>query len=422
MAKQEQFLEKAKRYLVGTSLGMFNLPPEVNMVISHGNGSKVFDTNGKEYIDLVMGSGPLILGHAHPSIVEAVRKQAALGSTYYILNEPVIELAEKIVEAVPCADSVRFTSSGTEATYFSLRIARAYTGREKVLKFEGGWHGVHDYALQSSLCEKVSEYPKPQPDCGGIPRAVTDTVLVAPFNDIEIASKIIEENKKDLAAVILEPMQRMIRPLPGFLEELRKITRDHGIVLIFDEIVTGFRLAWGGAQEKYGVTPDLATYGKTIAGGYPLAAICGKEDLMNCCDPHGQNKANYALVSGTLSGNALCASAGLATLKELEKPGTYPKLYDLANRLSEGVKDIAGSRSIPIQVPGDGPVLSVLFTENEIVDYGSALKADRKRGYRLGIDLLKRGVFNIPGGKIYLSTAHTEEDIDRTLEILKQVL
>lgn len=420
--QQTKLLENAKKYLVGACLGMFYLPSEVNIVVSHGKGSKIFDINGKVYIDYVMGSGPLILGHAHPSVVQAVCKQAALGSTYYTLNEPIIELAEKIVKAVPCADSIRFTSTGTEATYYALRIARAYTHREKILKFEGGWHGVHDYALQSSLQEKSGKYPKPQPDSKGIPKAVTDTVLIAPYNDIETTSKIIEENRDDLAAVIIEPMQRMIKPLPGFLETLRKITKDYGIVLIFDEVVTGFRLAWGGAQEKYGVIPDLATYGKTIGGGYPIAAICGKEQIMICCDSHRRNEPDFAFISGTLNGNPLSASAGLATLKELEKPNTYSKLYSLADRFRKGIRDIAESRSIPVKIPGEGPILSIFFSEHEIIDYKSTLKTNQSRGYQLGIELIKRGIFNVPNGKIYLSTAHSNEDIDATLEILKEII
>jgi glutamate-1-semialdehyde 2,1-aminomutase len=422
MMDKEKLLESAGKYLVGSCLGMFHLPQEINIVISHGKGSKIYDSSGREYIDYIMGSGPLILGHAHPSIVEAVQKQAALGSTFYTLNEPVIELAEMIVKAVPCADTVRFTSSGTEATYYALRLARAYTGREKILKFEGGWHGVHDYALQSSLSEKPSDYPHPQPDSMGIPSAVTNTVLVAPFNNIEMASKIIEENRNELAAVILEPLQRVIKPIPGFIEELRKITEDYGIILIFDEIVTGFRLAWGGAQEKYGVVPDLATYGKTIAGGYPMAAICGKKRLMDCSDPHRRNEPDSVIISGTLSGNPVGASAGLATLNELNKPGTYSKLYHLADILRKGVKEIANSLSIPVQIPGEGPVLSIYFTDQEIIDYSSTLKVDRERGYQLGVNLIKRGIFTVPGGKIYLSSAHTDEDIDNTLKIIQETI
>ncbi len=419
---QEQLLERARRYLVGTCLGMFYLPPEVTMVMSHGKGSRIYDFAGREYIDYVLGSGPLILGHAHPSVVEAVRRQVILGSTFYTLNEPVIDLAEKIVEAVPCADTIRFTSSGTEATFYALRIARASTGREKILKFEGGWHGGHDYAQQSATPAKLSRYPDAQPDSKGIPSAVTGTVLVAPFNDIETASQIIEENRHELAAVILEPLQRAIKPLPGFLRELRRITEDYGIVLVYDEIVTGFRLAWGGAQERYGVVPDLATYGKIIGGGDSLAAICGKRCLMDCCDPHRRDEPDFVFVSGTLNGNPLAASAGLATLMELEKPGTYPKLYHLAERFRDGVKKIADDLSIPVQVPGDGPVLQILFSEHDVVDYRSVLMADAKRGYQLGVELIKRGVFVVPGGKIYISAVHTDEDIDKTLEVIQETM
>jgi len=247
-------------------------------------------------------------------------------------------------------------------------------------------------------------------------------VLVAPFNDVETTTRIIEENRSELAAIILEPLQRVIKPKPAFLRELRRITKDHGIVLIYDEIVTGFRLAWGGAQEKYGVVPDLATLGKAIGGGYPLAAICGRKELMDCCNPHRQGERGFAFVSGTLSGNPLGAIAGLATLNELEKPGMYPRLYELAERLREGVRKIADSLSIPVQIPGDGPVLQILFSEHEVVDYRSTLAADRRKSHQLGVELIKRGVFTVPGGKVYISTAHTNEDIDRTLEIIEQAM
>jgi len=249
---------------------------------------------------------------------------------------------------------------------------------------------------------------------------VTDTVLIAPFNDIETTSQIIEEHRNELAAVILEPLQRAIKPLPGFLVELREITKDNGIILIFDEIVTGFRLAWGGAQERYKVVPDLATYGKAIAGGYPLAAFCGKKYLMKCCDPRRRGEIDFAFVSGTLNGNPLAASAGLATLGELEKRNTYSKLYRLADHLRKGVEKIADKYSIPMQILGDGPVLQIFFSEQKIIDYRSTLEADRKKANQFGLDLINRGVFVVPGGKIYISTAHTDEDIDVTLRIIEE--
>ena len=416
-AAQRELLEKADRYLVGGCLGVFHLPPEVAMVFVRGAGSRIHDAAGREYIDYVMGSGPMILGHAHPHVVEAVQRQTALGSTFYTLNPHVIRLAERVVDAAPCGEAVRFTSSGSEATFYALRLARAFTGREMVLKFEGGWHGGSDYGQQSATPSEPGGYPTPQPDSAGIPETVSDQVLVAPFNDAETACSLVEAHGEELAAVIVEPLQRAIPPKPGFLQSVRESTERYGVLLIFDEVVTGFRLAWGGAQERYGVVPDLAAYGKTISGGYPLAAVCGRREVMDLADPHRKRTGEpWAFFSGTFNGNPIGCAAGLATMDVLERPGTYDRLYEIGHRLREGIERIAGERSLPVRVAGEGPVLQVFFTEQEVVDWRSCLAADAERAYRLGLELIRRGLFVTPGGKLYLSLAHTDEDLDRTLE------
>ena len=217
----EKLIELAERYLVGGCFGMFRLPDEVAAVFHRGEGSRIYDVSGKEYIDYVLGSGPLILGHAHPAIAAAVAEQAALGSTFYGLNEPAIRLAQRVVEAAPCGETLRYASSGTEGTFTALRLARAFTGREKILKFEGGWHGAHDYAMQSAAPSRPADYPAPATDSGGIPRETSQTVLVSPFNESEAAVQLIEAHAAELAAVIVEPLQRALRPQPGFLESLR---------------------------------------------------------------------------------------------------------------------------------------------------------------------------------------------------------
>jgi glutamate-1-semialdehyde 2,1-aminomutase len=290
---QNALLQKAEHYLPGACLGMMVLPADLRMVMVRGEGSKVYDAAGKEYIDYMLGSGPLLLGHSRPEVVEEVQRQAALGSTYFALNEPAIRLAETIVEAAPCAETIRFQTTGSEATFAAVRLARAFTGREKVLKFEGGWHGGHDLGQLSGAPSEPPPFPEAVPDCDGIPRSACGDVLVAPFNDLEMTSVIIERHHADLAAVIVEPLQRALKPEPGFLEGLREITRKHGIVLVFDEIVTGFRLAWSGAQERYGVAPDLACYGKVIGGGYPLSAVAGKREIMRLADPQQKGKGAY---------------------------------------------------------------------------------------------------------------------------------
>ncbi len=409
-----KLLERADRYLAGGSLGMFRMPEEVATVFHRGEGSRLYDVTGREYIDYVMGSGPLILGHAHPAVVAAVREQAGLGSTFYGLNEPAIRLAERIVNAVPCGEQIRFTSSGTEGTFSAIRLARAFTGREKILKFEGGWHGGHDYAQQSAAPSKPADYPAPVADSGGIPRGASQTVLVAPFNDPGAAADIVKTHGSELAAVILEPLQRAIRPEPGYLESLREVTRAQGVILIFDEVVTGFRIAWGGAQERYGVAPDLAVYGKTISGGYPLAAVCGRADLMACADRRQTSPPVF--ISGTTNGNPISTSAGLATLDELEKEGVYPRLYALSDRLRTGLEALGKNLGLPLQVIGEGPVLQPFFTDADIRNHADTLQADTEAVQSFGIELIKRGIFVNPTGKLYLSLALSDDDIDRTLE------
>jgi glutamate-1-semialdehyde 2,1-aminomutase len=303
-------------------------------------------------------------------------------------------------------------------------MARAYTGREKILKFEGGWHGLSDYALHSSRPPKPGDYPHATPDSAGIPKSVAPNVLVSPFNNTEQAIEIIEENKNELAAVVVEPLQRCIRPKPGFFEALREITTKNDIILIFDEVVTGFRLAWGGAAERYGVVPDLAAYGKTISGGYPLGAICGRADVMNTANPRlDASDPQKALVTGTFNGYPVAAVAGLATLDVLEKEGTYERLYDMGNRIIHEIEAMGTEFAVPLVVGGEGPVLQVLFTENkEIVNYESMLYADKTKASILGIELIKRGFFVSPFEKIYLSPIHGNDDIDKLLEAIREVL
>ena len=422
--KQCEVLDLADKYLVGGTLGAMVLPKDVAMVFSHGKGTRLYDVDGKEYIDFLIGSGPLILGHCHPAVVQAVQEQLLKGSTFYNLNEPAIRLAERVAEASPCGEKVRFVCTGTDAVFYSMRMARAYTGREKILKFEGGWHGLSDYALHSSKPPKPGDYPHSIPDGAGIPKSVSPNVLVSPFNNLEKAEAIIKSHKDELAAVVVEPLQRCIRPKPGFFEALRKWTQDYGIVLIFDEVVTGFRLAWGGAAERYGVVPDLAAYGKTISGGYPMGTICGKADILDTANPRRDaSDPQKTLVSGTFNGYPIASVAGLATLKELEKDGVYERLYEMGDRISKEITAMGKELSIPLMVGGDGPVLQVLFTEEKaITDYESMLYADKEKAYRFGIELIKRGLFVSPFEKIYLSVVHSDADIDRLLEASREAL
>ena len=364
----------------------------------------------------------MILGHAHSDVVSAVQAQVSRGSTFYGLNEPIIHLAERDVEASPCGEAIRFNSSGTEGTFSALRMARAFTGKEKILKFEGGWHGAHDYAQQSTTPPEPTDSPIAVADSHGIPRVVGQTVLISPFNDPDTATDLISSYAGDLAAVIVAPFQRSLTPEPGFLEALREATQANGVILIYDEVVTGFRIAWGGAQEKYGVIPDLAVYGKTLSGGYPLAAICGRAEILACADPRRKSKAPYTFVSGTTNGNPVSATAGLATIDILAKDGVYEQLYEIPGRLKVGLEAIGRELGLPLQLIGEGPVLQPFFYDGEIRTYSDTLKADSNAARQLGIEMIKRDIFFNINGKLYFSLAHTEQDIDLTLDVAKEAL
>jgi glutamate-1-semialdehyde 2,1-aminomutase len=424
-SRSRELLSTAGAILPGACLGQNSLPPELSFVVDHGEGARLVDVRGRTYLDYVLGSGPLLLGHAHPAVVRAVQEQVVRGSTFHWLSEASIRLAETVVDAVPCAEQVRFVSTGTEATMFACRMARAVTRREKILKFEGGWHGFHDYAMAGNWrVPSEAPYPYPGPDIGGIPRGALESVLVAPFNDLETTERIATERGSELAAIIVEPLQRSIRPRPGFLAGLRDLAHRLGALLIFDEVVTGFRLAYGGAQEYYGVVPDLAVYGKALTCGFSLAAIAGRADVMATADPARKGSLDYAGLSGTLSGNALACAAGNAALAELRRPGAYARLHALGERLRTGIARRAERVGVPVQVLADGPIAQVFF-----IDPAADLSADRalraadgRKATRFGLECLRRGIFTIPGTKLYLSLAHTDADIDWTLDVMEESL
>ncbi len=279
-SQEQQLLEKAARYFPGGTGGNTNFPSDLQFLIKEGRGSHIWDVSGNRYIDWLMGSGPMILGHAHPAVTAAVTEAVGQGSTFFSINEKAVLLAEELVNAVPCAEKVRFTTSGTDACFQAMRICRAFTGKEKILKFEGGFHGTSDYAVMSVTPSAALEFPQAVANSGGVPRALQDLMLISQYNDLDTTTAIIEAHHSELAAVIVEPLQRVIAPLPGFLQGLRDLTDKYQIPLIFDEVVTGFRLSYSGAQGHYGVTPDLCSVGKIMGGGYPLAAVMGSADIM----------------------------------------------------------------------------------------------------------------------------------------------
>lgn len=417
--EEANLVQRAREVLPGGTLGNLSLPSDQAVLICRGKGSHIQDMSGNDYIDYLLGSGPMVLGHAHPSVIKAVQEAVANGTTFFATNSACVHLAEELVRAIPCADQVRFVSTGTEATMYAMRLARAHRRRDIILKFEGGFHGMNDYALMSVTPKTPPPFPQAQPNSAGIPRAVQDSMLVAPFNDIEATETIIKRHHDELAGVIIEPFQRVIPPVPGFLEGLREITKRFSLPLIFDEIVTGFRFAYGGAQEYYGVIPDMATYGKIIAGGFPLAAVAGSAELMRYFDPQLEGTDDFLPQIGTLSGNPIAAAAGLATLRELKKPGSYARLFDAGRRVRLGLEMALQAAELPAQVVGIDPLFDVLFTEEPLLNYRAILTADPSRLRQFTNLLIDNGVFK-GSTKFYVSLAHTDEDIQKTLEVFHE--
>jgi len=413
---QASLLERAEKAIPGAALGVFALPEKQRVVIESGQGSTVIDANGKAYIDYLLSSGPLILGHAHPEIVAAVQKQAALGSSYYALNRPAIELAELIVDAVPCGEALRYQSTGSEATFGALRLARAATGRKLVVKFEGSFHGSHDIAQMTTARMMGRNSTETVSESAGLAEVLADEVVIVPFNDLDAVADVVSRRGAEIAAIMVEPLQRVLRPMPGFLQRLRDLATRHGIVLVFDEVVTGFRLAWGGAQEHYGVIPDLACYAKAIGGGYPLSAIVGRRAILELADKRRSGSETYSYLGGTLTGNPLSAAAGLACLNVLKRPGSYERLRTLGDQLRTGLEEAGRRAGVPVQALGEGPVLSPLITENRNIRSARDLDTVNKKAMlHWAHEMIDRGIMLTPGGKMYLSLAHTDQDIEQTV-------
>ena len=419
--KENELLEKARRYLPGGNSGNLSFPKELDFIASHGKGSHIFDVSGNEYVDWLMGSGPMVLGHAHPAVTEAVIKAVEGGSTFFATNDKAVQLAEEIVDAVPCAEQIRFTTSGTDACFQAMRAARAFTGKEKILKFEGGYHGTSDYALMSLTPSPSIEYPQAQPNSGGIPKAIQELMLIAPFNDLSTTEAIIEAHADDIAAVIVEPVQRVIAPQPGFLQGLLDLTKRHGLLLIFDEVVTSFRLAYGGAQEFYGVTPDMCTVGKIMGGGYPLAAVMGRADVFSVFDRGASNDETYINQIGTLNGNPVACAAGLATLAEMRKEGTYQRMHATGAAIRGALVDICNKNGVPVQSCGEDGIFDVYFSDRPVTNYRDTPAADTSMMTRFNTGLLERGILK-GGQKYYPSAAHTSEDVERTIMAFEEVI
>jgi glutamate-1-semialdehyde 2,1-aminomutase len=410
---QTEWMSRANTVLPGGGFGNF----DPGIIIHEGQGSRVWDEDGNEYIDYLIGSGPMLLGHGHPEVLDAVREQLPKGMTFFANNAAGIELAEEICRAVPCADQVRYLCTGSEADMYAMRLARAFTGREKILKFEGGYHGMSAEAQMSLAPSKLVNFPMAVPDSPGIPQAVRDAMLIAPFNDIEFARSIIAEHGHEIAAIMVEPFQRILLPAPGFLEALRSECDKHGIVLIFDEIVTGFRFTYGGAQSQYGVVPDVCTLGKIIGGGFALAAITGRADIMAHFDKAKVGPDGFLMQLGTLSGAPIAAVAGLKTMEVLRRDGQYDRLRQNGQRLMDGFSTYLTREGHAHKVVGEPWLFDVLFTDKPVTDYRGVMAADAGKSARFNKLLREKGIFKSPG-KVYPSLALTEADIEMTIDAI----
>jgi len=394
------------------------------LYIERGEGCRVWDADGTERIDMLGNYTAMILGHAHPKVVEAIEKQAARGTGFAAANPIEVQLATLLCERVPSLDAVRFCNSGTEATMFAMRLARAFTGRPKIARIEGGYHGTHDYA-EVSTHPVVSEAGAPdapiaRPDSIGTPEWAVKHTVVLPFNNADAAEAIIRREGGQLAAVILEPIigaGGVIAATVEFLERLRKVTRELGILLIFDEVIS-FRVAPGGAQQLYGVTPDVTTLGKIIGGGLPVAAFGGRADVMDLLDP--RRNPNIAQ-GGTYNGNPLGMAAGLATMSELT-PDLYNELNRQGARVAEHLSEVFASHQVPVQVNSVGSLFALHFTDTPVVDYRTMAAANKKMTRDLFLGLVNQGVLMAPRAMGALSTPMLEQDIQQFIDAVERVV
>ena len=387
--------------------------------VNKASGSKVWDVDGNELIDYVLTWGPAILGHAHPKIISAVKAAAELGTSFGIPNPLEVTMAKLICGLVPSVQKVRMTSSGTEACMSAIRLARGFTKRDKIIKFDGCYHGHADSLLVRAGSGALTFG---HPDSAGVPAAFTSHTIVLPYNDFEAVTACFAANKDQIAGIIIEPVPGnagLYLPKPGYLEFLSEITKSHGALLIFDEVMTGFRLARGGAQERFGITPDLSTFGKVIGGGLPVGAFGGRAEIMDYLAPLGP-----VYQAGTLSGNPMAMAAGLANLHELHATNAYPKLEELGAQLAVGMRDAAKSANVPVQFNQCGSMFCGYFTDKPVHNLADAMHSDREKFKKFFHGMLNAGVYLAPSQfeSGFLSTAHTAADIEKTVQAAAKVL
>jgi glutamate-1-semialdehyde 2,1-aminomutase len=422
VSNSSDLFARAQKILVGgvnSPVRAFRAVGGTPLIIDRAGGSRLWDADGREYIDYICSWGALILGHAHSGVVAAIADQAARGTSYGMTSPLEIELGERIAQAIPSIERIRFVSSGTEATMSAVRAARAFTKRDLILKFEGGYHGHADSFLVEAGSGLATLGISSSP---GVPEALARLTLNAPYNDIAAVERVFAEHRGKIAATIVEPVAAnmgVVDPTPEFLPALRRITENAGALLIFDEVITGFRLAYGGAQKVFNIHPDMTVLGKIIGGGLPVAAYGGRRDIMDTIAPLGP-----VYQAGTLSGNPLAMRAGLATLPLLQAARFYPALDAKAARLAEGLSAALGEAGVPGHINVSGSLLTVFFTAAPVGDYADAKKSDTARFAAFHREMLARGILLPPSQfeALFVSAAHTDDDIDRTIAAARSSL
>ncbi len=421
-AKSEEIFTAAQKLMPGgvnSPVRAFKSVGGQPIVFDHVKGAYIWDVDGNQYIDYVGTWGPAICGHANPVVIQALHEALDKGTSFGAPCALENVLAEMVIDAVPSIDMVRFVNSGTEACMSVLRLMRAFTSREKIIKFEGCYHGHADMFLVKAGSGVAT---LGLPDSPGVPKSTTRDTLTAPYNDLETVKKLFAENPEQIAGVILEPVvgnSGFVTPDAGFLEGLREITQEYGALLVFDEVMTGFRISYGGAQEKFGVTPDLTTLGKIIGGGLPVGAYGGRADIMSMVAPAGS-----MYQAGTLSGNPLAMTAGIKTLELLRKPGTYEQLDRITTKLAQGLLEVAQETGHEVTGGSISAMFGMFFTGQKVHNYDDAKTSDMKKFGRFHRGMLERGIYLAPSQfeAGFTSLAHTDEDIDKTLAVAKAVL
>jgi len=427
--KSKDLWEEARKVIPGGVGSGFRYYEPYPLFLERGIGSRVWDADGNEYLDYCLCFGALIAGHAHPRIVEAVKEQLEKGSMYGIPHERTAEYVRELLRRFPGMGMFRLTNSGTEATMHALRVARTHTGKDKIVKIEGCYHGVHDYLLVSVFPPLSKAGPRWAPTVyiqgEGIPHDTVKNTLVAPYNDVEAMENLFKKYEGEIGAVIMEPVPMnmgLVLPKQGYLKHIRELTEEYNILLIFDEVKTGIRIAAGGACEYYGINPDIVVLGKAIGGGFSVGAFGGREEILSNIYPLG-----HTAHAGTYNANPIVVSAGLACLKHVMIEGAQRHMNDLGERLANGVKDAVEDIGIEAQVPHIGPSGTVYFTDVEVIDYRTASTYDRKKNWEFWFSLLNHGVLTPPGlldgGEQWLvSAAHTKQDVEEAVQVIDSAL